>query len=103
MLCSTVRYSALLCSPLIAPTHPRLPSTPTHRAAEGKGKVIANEGLLEEYKAVNKRESDALADAILGAPFLQQQEKMASAKGKTQVAAVFKALRWTRPAWAMML
>ena len=89
-------------NPSLARARP-LNNARSHRAAAGKGKAIANDGLLDEYRAVNKRESDALADAILGVPFLEQQEKMASAKGKTQVAAVFKALRWTRPAWAMML
>lgn len=57
----------------------------------------------DELKAVNARESVELADAFLGAPFLQAQYKFLSSKKKWGPAAVFLAMRLSRPIWARLI
>lgn len=54
-------------------------------------------------KAVNDRESQALADAFLSADFLRAQANFLSSKGKTGPALAFKTLVLTRPLWALLL
>ena len=57
----------------------------------------------EELKAVNAKESIALADAFLSAPFLRHQFKFLWGKKKWGPAAMFLALLISRPAWARLL
>jgi enoyl-CoA hydratase/carnithine racemase len=58
---------------------------------------------LEELKAVNARESIALADAFLGAPFIKAQAKFLASKKKWGPAAMFLAMLLSRPLWARLL
>lgn len=58
---------------------------------------------VEEYKAVNARESKELADAFLAVPFIDAQYKFLKSKGKTQIANTFWFLKITRPLWSKML
>lgn len=69
----------------------------------GKVKNLIAENKVVEYKAVNARESVALADAFLDAPFLRAQRDFLKSKGKSQLAAVFGLLAATRPIWAKLL
>ncbi|KAJ1445201.1 ClpP/crotonase-like domain-containing protein [Pelagophyceae sp. CCMP2097] len=55
------------------------------------------------YRRVNDAESKALATAILSADFLDKQQKFFASKGKTSTSLVFRALKATRPAWALLL
>jgi len=57
----------------------------------------------EELKAVNARESVALADAFLSAPFIRTQFKFLWNKKKWTPAAMFLALLISRPLWARFL
>jgi peroxisomal 3,2-trans-enoyl-CoA isomerase len=58
---------------------------------------------LERYKGVNDSESQELARQFLGPGFLQAQIDFMTSKGKTQPAAVFKAILASRPLWSMLL
>ena len=58
---------------------------------------------LNELKAVNKRESVALADSFLGTPFIKAQFKFLSSKKKWAPAAMFLALLAFRPVWSRFL
>lgn len=57
----------------------------------------------DELKAVNARESVALADAFLGAPFIKAQFKFLSSRKKWGPAAMFLAMLISRPAWSRLL
>jgi peroxisomal 3,2-trans-enoyl-CoA isomerase len=57
----------------------------------------------DELKAVNARESVALADAFLGAPFIKAQFKFLSSKKKWGPAAMFLAMLISRPVWSRLL
>jgi len=70
---------------------------------ETRKRTIPGGGDVEEYKAVNARESIALADSFLSTPFLQAQYKFLQSKGKTQQAMVFWLLKTLRPLWSKML
>lgn len=56
-----------------------------------------------ELKAVNARESEALGDAFLAAPFLMGQYRFLRSKKKLVPALTFLGLRLTRPAWSRLL
>merc|ERR1712029_535207 len=73
-------------------------------AASGKAKNFAQgHGTVEEYTKVNWEESHRLADALFSTKFLDNQSKFFKAKGKSQLANMFWALKVTRPAWSFML
>lgn len=57
----------------------------------------------EELKAVNARESVALATAFLSPPFLAGQMRFLWSKKKRQPAAMFAALWATSPLWRLLL
>lgn len=57
----------------------------------------------DELKAVNARESVALADAFLSTPFLKAQFKFLRSKKKWGPAAMFLAMLVSRPIWARFL
>jgi len=61
------------------------------------------EGLLEEYKKINAKESYALAEAFLSHKFLQAQYEFAKKKGKSDVARTFWIIKTTRPIWSKFL
>lgn len=71
--------------------------------AEGRGKVLAGQGLVDEYQQVNARESAALAEAFLARPFFAAQAAMAARKGKRLRALLFQAIGLARPIWGMNL
>merc|ERR1719187_1567933 len=71
--------------------------------AEGRKRTIPGGGSLEEYKAVNAKESVDLADAFLSVPFLEGQRKFLKSKGKNQQAAVFWLVKTLRPLWSKWL
>lgn len=57
----------------------------------------------DELKAVNARESTALADAFLSADFINRQHKFLASKGKVKLARVFWWLGATRPLWSLLM
>ena len=57
----------------------------------------------EELKAVNARESQALADAFLSPPFIRAQFRFLRSKKKWGPAAMFLALLIFRPLWSKFL
>jgi len=69
--------------------------------AAGKVKQIPAGGSVEEYKAVNAKESLELADAFLSYPFLDAQYQFLKSKGKS--ASVFLVLKTLRPLWSKLL
>jgi len=70
---------------------------------QGKQKNIPGGGNVEEYKAVNARESRELADAFLSYPFLNAQHKFLKSKGKTSNALIFWLVKTMRPLWSRLL
>lgn len=70
-------------------------------AKKGKVKEIPAGGRVEEYKAVNAKESLDLADAFLSYPFLDAQYKFLKSKGKN--ATLFMILKTLRPLWSKLL
>lgn len=58
---------------------------------------------LDELKAVNASESQALADAFLSAPFIKAQFKFLWSKKKWGPAAMFLSMLITRPLWSRFL
>jgi len=69
--------------------------------ATGKAKEVPAGGNVEEYKAVNAKESLELADAFLSYPFLDAQYNFLKSKGKN--ATVFMILKTLRPLWSKLL
>merc|ERR1719260_377493 len=67
----------------------------------GKVKEIPAGGSVDEYKAVNAKESLDLADAFLSYPFLDAQYKFLKSKGKN--ATLFMILKTLRPLWSKLL
>ena len=57
----------------------------------------------DELKAVNARESIAVADTILSAPFMDGQCRFFWSRKKRVPAAVFFVLKHTRPVWGRFL
>lgn len=71
--------------------------------AEGKTRSFRGGATKEELKAVNARESVALANAFLSPKFLEGQFKFLASKKKVGLALTFLALRATRPLWSRLL
>lgn len=71
--------------------------------AEGRPRTFRAGATRERLKAVNARESQALADAFLAPPFLMGQARFLASRQKWAPAAMFYALRATRPAWRLLL
>jgi len=71
--------------------------------AAGKVKEIPAGGSVTEYKAVNAKESEELADAFLGYNFMNAQYKFLKSKGKSQPAMLFLVLKTLRPLWSKLL
>lgn len=72
-------------------------------ADEREGRAYRGAVTADELRAVNAEESEALATAFLSPPFLMAQHRFLRGKKKWGPAAMFLALRATRPAWALML
>jgi len=72
-------------------------------AAEGRERRLRAGSTREELKAVNARESEALGDAFLAAPFLMGQARFLWSRKKYRLALLFLGLRLTRPAWSLLL
>lgn len=70
---------------------------------EGRERTFREGATREELKAVNARESVQVADAFLSPPFLMGQFHFLRKKKKYAPAAIFLALRLTRPAWSLLL
>lgn len=70
---------------------------------DGRERTFKAGMTLDELRAINARESAALADAFLGPDFLRGQYEFLWSKGKRGPALVFKALLVTRPVWARFL
>lgn len=70
---------------------------------DGKKRSLDEQGLVEELKAVNARESIDLATAFLSEGFLQAQYDFLTSKGKDGPARMFWWLKKTRPVWSMLL
>lgn len=82
---------------------PRAQTLGEQWVAEGRRRSFRAGATREELKAVNARESQALGDAFLAAPFLMGQYRFLRRKKKYGPALTFLGLRLTRPAWARML
>lgn len=73
-------------------------------ARQGRRRALVEDpALLAQLRAVNAAESERLADAFLAPPFLEAQRAFAASKGRNATAAVFWALKATRPLWALLL
>ncbi|MGM0559253.1 MAG: enoyl-CoA hydratase/isomerase family protein, partial [Myxococcota bacterium] len=70
---------------------------------EGKTRSFGAGSTLDELKEINARESQKLADAFLGAPFLMGQYEFLWSREKYGPALIFLALRLTRPVWSKFL
>jgi len=82
--------------------------TRAQEVAEGwakadKQKCIPGGGTIEEYKKINARESEELADAFLSYKFLNGQYNFLMSKGKKSNARVFWWVKTLRPIWSKML
>ena len=80
----------------------------THRIAQkwlasGAKRGFRGGSERDELKAVNARESVALADAFLSAPFIKAQFQFLWSKKKRGPAATFLAMLITRPLWSRLL
>ncbi len=71
--------------------------------AEGRTRSFRAGAEREELKQINARESRALGDAFLAAPFLMGQARFLWSRKKYGPALTFLGLRLTRPAWSMLL
>ncbi|MGF1511031.1 MAG: enoyl-CoA hydratase/isomerase family protein [Myxococcota bacterium] len=72
-------------------------------ASEARARTFRAGSTREELKAANARESEALGDAFLAAPFLMGQYRFLWSRKKYSSALTFLGLRLTRPAWSLML
>lgn len=70
---------------------------------EGRGRIFRGGATLEELKAVNAKESIALASAFLHPRFLEGRFRFFWGKKKRKTAMMFLALRATHPIWGLML
>ena len=69
--------------------------------ADGKARRYSTE--IDALKAVNKRESALLADAVFSYAFLNAQLAFAKKRKKAQLVRFFNILIATRPLWKMLL
>ncbi|TRY71887.1 hypothetical protein TCAL_08436 [Tigriopus californicus] len=69
----------------------------------GKKRWLVEQNAVEEYKAVNDKESRDLADAFLGSDFLLNQYHFLKSKNKTNLALVFYFLYSTRNLWIKLV
>ena len=81
----------------------RAQATAERWAHEGKVRGLVAAGAVSEYKAINARESVALADAFLGLDFLRAQIRIAFARRRFVACAGWQILRLTRPLWRRLL
>mmetsp|Transcript_21928 Transcript_21928/g.62355 ORF Transcript_21928/g.62355 Transcript_21928/m.62355 type:complete len:282 (+) Transcript_21928:86-931(+) len=70
--------------------------------ASGRPRRVQSEGNLEQLKAVNAKESVALANAMLDYPFLNHMIQFAKAKKKYTPYLVFLLAKTTRPLWSRL-
>ena len=70
---------------------------------EGRTRSYRGGLSLEELKAINAKESVAVATAFLSPPFLIGQFQFLWSKGKRGPALMFLMLRLTQPIWGLML
>lgn len=71
--------------------------------ASGKIRNMVADNKVEEYLAVNAKESVELADAFLSTPFLMAQYEFLKSKKKTQPAMLFRTIALLRPLWSKLL
>ena len=71
--------------------------------AQGRARTFRGGFTLEQLRAINAEESEALADAFLAVPFLKGRYHFFRSKGKTQTALMFWTLWRTRPLWSRLL
>ncbi len=72
-------------------------------ANEGRARRFRGGSTREELEEINARESEALGDAFLAAPFLMGQFRFLWSRKKYGPALTFLGLRITRPAWSLLL
>jgi len=72
-------------------------------AAEGRPRQFRAGSRRAELEEVNARESEALGDAFLTAPFLMGQARFLWSRKRYPQALTFFALTATRPIWSMLL
>ena len=73
------------------------------RVAEGRQRSFPAGAERDRLKEVNARESIALADAFLAAPFFMGQYRFLMSRKKYGPALSFLGLRLTRPLWSRLL
>ena len=82
---------------------PRAQALAESWVAEGRKRGFRAGATREGLKAINARESQALADAFLAPPFLMGQFRFLWSRKKYAPALTFLGLRATRPAWSLLL
>jgi hypothetical protein len=87
--------------------HDKLPDE-AHKIAQewiasGVGRSYRGGSGRDELKVVNAKESIALADAFLSAPFIKAQFRFLWSKKKWRPAAMFLTLLILRPLWSRLL
>ena len=70
---------------------------------DSKVRNFVKNNQVEEYRAINMKESKELADSFLAVPFIDAQYKFLKSKGKTQAANTFRFIKLTRPLWSKLL
>lgn len=90
---------------VVAPSElmPRAQALAETWVRDGKARTFRADASRQELKRINARESAALADAFLDAPFLMGQCRFLWSRKKYAPAFMFLALRATRPAWSRLL
>jgi len=82
---------------------PRAQALGEQWVAAGRARQFRAGSRREELKEINARESKALGEAFLAAPFLMGQARFLWSRKKYPQALTFLALRATRPAWSLLL
>ncbi len=72
-------------------------------ADSGKPRRLVSQGLVDEYLAVNEKESDDIARGMTSPEFLQTQRRFLQERGKTQGALLMGLLQLTYPVWSRWL
>lgn len=70
---------------------------------EGRTRNIPGGQNIAEYKEINLRESNQLADAFVSYKFLDAQYNFLKSKGKVQDARMFWILKTLQPAWSKLV
>ena len=71
--------------------------------SQGRKRTIPGGQDVQEYKAINKKESVEVANGFLSYNFLDNQANFLKSKGKLKEARIFRILLSLRPLWSKLL